>query len=73
MISHGYADAVDVVREGLSGRRDVDQQVMESVSVLTQRLERLKAAGGLFGKISFSPQMKALAAEHLMTTAGIAV
>lgn len=73
MIRHGYTDAVDVVRQGLTGLQRVDEQVLASAAVLAQRLERLKGAGGLFGQISFSPQMEALTAGQLTGAASFAV
>lgn len=73
MIGHGHNDAVDVVRQGLTGLRPVDEQVLVSAMMLTKRLERLKAAGGLFGQVSFSPQMEALTTGQLMGAASFAV
>ncbi len=73
MVSFEQNDAVSVVRQGLTGRREMDEQVLASAMTLTERLGRLKAAGGLFEQISFSPQMEALATGHLTGAASFAV
>jgi len=55
---------IQVVNDSLGGERDVDEQTHESVAVLTDRLEGLKAMGECFEGIEFSPGVEALAAQQ---------
>lgn len=49
-----------VVARTLSGQRPIDEQTHASLSVLTERLGRLRSQGGLFSAIEFSPHVKKL-------------
>jgi hypothetical protein len=55
-----YPDHCEVVKETLSGKRIVDEQTAASVSVLNERLERVKKMGQRFSRIEFSPAVKQL-------------
>jgi hypothetical protein len=43
-----------IVGASLAGERPVDEQAYASVTVLAERLERLKQSSGLFAGIEFS-------------------
>jgi hypothetical protein len=49
-----------VVARTLSGQKPVDEQTHASLTVLTERLERLRSHGGLFSDIEFSPHVQKL-------------
>ncbi len=49
-----------VVAASLAGEREVDEQTFASLSVLEERLERLKQRGGIFSGIEFSPAVQQL-------------
>ena len=55
-----YPDHCEVVKESLSGKRTVDEQTAASISVLNERLERVKKMGQRFSRIEFSPAVKQL-------------
>ena len=49
-----------VVARTLAGQRPIDEQTHASLTVLAERLERLRSHGGLFSAIEFSPQAQKL-------------
>jgi hypothetical protein len=49
-----------IVRESIDGEREVDEQTFTSLSVLSERLERLKNCNKTFSHVSFSPSVKKL-------------
>ncbi len=49
-----------IVSESLSQERGVDERTYASLSVLSERLERLKELDGVFSGVSFSPDVEAL-------------
>jgi hypothetical protein len=49
-----------VVARTLAGQRPIDEQTHVSLSVLADRLERLRSHGGLFSAIEFSPHVQKL-------------
>ena len=74
MVSHiNNEDAVDVVRQGLTGLRRMDDEVAASVATLAERLERINRLSGPFEAVSFSPQMEAFASRHLTVSTRVAV
>ncbi len=56
----GMDSHVRIVSECLAGERPVDEQVSASVTVLAERLERLKQSSSLVAGIGFSPHVKRL-------------
>lgn len=54
-----------IVAECLAGKREVDEQTLASLSVLDERLEKLKKLGGAFSGVVFSG-----AVERLRTQIG---
>ena len=44
-----------IVTESLNGNRKVDEQTLASLSILDERLQRLRNFGGAFAGIEFSP------------------
>jgi len=43
-----------IVREAISGRRKVDSEVLASMSILEEKLEKLRKLGPQFAEIGFS-------------------
>ena len=60
---------VVILRQGLAGQRPVDDAVLTSAAVLSDRLEMLKRNSSMFDAISFSPEMEAMMAEQLTAAA----
>lgn len=54
---------IQILNDSLAGQRDVDEQTHESVAVLADRLEGLKAMGDCFEGVEFSSDV-AILAEH---------
>ena len=48
----------EIVQKSLNGERAVDEQTLNSVAVLSDRLERLKKMGDQFKGVTFSPNVK---------------
>ena len=51
------------VRDSIAGKRTVDEQTFASLTILTERLERLKKLDNVFGNVVFSPVVKKLARQ----------
>ena len=49
-----------IVEQGLTGERTVDEQTLASLEILAERLERLKKLDGAFSSIEFSSAVKKL-------------
>ncbi len=52
-----------IVRDSITGERAVDEQTFDSLTILAERLERLKNIDGIFGNVEFSPAVKKLARQ----------
>jgi len=52
-----------IVQETLDGQRAIDERTFESLSVLEERLGRLKKLGGRFADVEFSPAVRKLAGQ----------
>jgi len=50
----------EIVGDGLCGQRAVDEQTFASVSILAERLERVRSLGKGFSEICFSPAVEEL-------------
>jgi len=55
------------VSDCISGRKTIDEGVLASVSILSDRLERLKTSSSLFAGVSFSDDVEALIGCHAPT------
>jgi hypothetical protein len=55
-----YPNHCEIVKETLSGTRAADEQTLASVSVLDERLQRVRKLGQKFSIIEFSPAVKNL-------------
>jgi len=64
-----HQEPVVMLREGLSGQRLVDEDVVSSAVILADRLSRLKNHSPMFEHISFSPDVEAMLAEHAVAAA----
>jgi len=49
-----------IVRDSIVGKRAVDEQTFASLTILTERLERLKKVDEIFGNVVFSSAVKKL-------------
>ena len=49
-----------IVKRSLAGERAVDEQTFASVTILAERLERLRRRGENFGNVAFSPAVSTL-------------
>ncbi len=49
-----------IVRDSIIGKRAVDEQTFASLTILTERLERLKKVDEIFGNVVFSSAVKKL-------------
>jgi hypothetical protein len=57
------SDYFGVLKESLTGEREVDQHTHISIAVLSDRLERVKKLGKAFSGICFSDSVKQLSRE----------
>ncbi len=62
-------EPVDVLREGISGQRLMDEDVAASAVILAGKLQRLKMTNPAFEAITFSPEVEALLAAHMAALA----
>lgn len=58
-------EPVEVLRQGLSGQRLVDEDVLSSVVILSDKLGRLKTLSPMFEGVGFSPDIEAMMAANL--------
>ena len=59
----GDSNHCQIVRDGIVGKRAVDEQTLASLAILTERLERLKNLDKTFGDVEFSAAVKKLARQ----------
>ena len=55
-----HSDHCRIVGSSLTGERAVDEQTFESLTILTERLERLRKVDNAFSDIDFSSDVKKL-------------
>ena len=55
-----HSDHCRIVSRSLSGERAVDEQTFASLTILTERLERLRKLDNIFSDIDFSSDVKKL-------------
>ena len=60
---------IEILRQGLTGQRPVDDAVLTSAAVLSDRLEMLKRNSPMFDAVSFSPEVEAMMARQLTAVA----
>jgi len=56
----GDSNHCQIVRDSIVGKRAVDEQTFASLTILGERLERLKNLDGVFGDVEFSSAVKKL-------------
>ena len=56
-------DHFKIATDAMNGRGRADRQVVESISVLEERLNRLRAMGSEFAEVTFSPAFSNLSAQ----------
>ena len=54
----------EAVKSALAGNGPIDEQVMASIAVLQERLERVKKYDKSFSRIGFSPSVQKLAKQQ---------
>ncbi|MHC4456413.1 MAG: hypothetical protein ACYS0I_04835 [Planctomycetota bacterium] len=59
-----------IVADSITGKRAVDEKTFASVSILEERLERLKKLDKAFGNVSFSPDVEQLLRRKNTITVG---
>ena len=59
-----------IVAKSLAGERDVDEQTLASLAILTEKLERLKKRDKSFSRITFSPAVKKLRSQKKTVSVG---
>ena len=59
-------EPIEVLRQGLGGQRLVDEDVVSSAVLLAEKLEHLKRTSPMFEAVSFSPDVEAMMAEHMV-------
>jgi hypothetical protein len=52
-----------IVAESLAGTREVNEQTFASLTILDERLERLKKLNGIFSGVEFSPEAEKLLSQ----------
>jgi hypothetical protein len=52
-----------IVKDSVAGEREIDEQTFASLTILAERLERLKKLDDAFCDIRFSPAVKKLAKQ----------
>ena len=62
----GEFDSFKVLNDSISGHKPIDEDSCSSVSILTERLERLKRSNNLFADVSFSPYVEELASADVV-------
>ena len=53
---------IEMLRQGLTGQQPVDEAVLTSAAVLSDRLDMLKRSSPLFEAVSFSPEVEGMMA-----------
>ncbi|HUS73294.1 MAG TPA: hypothetical protein VMY06_09540 [Sedimentisphaerales bacterium] len=59
-----------IVEKSLTGERAVDEQTFSSLTILTERLERLKNMDEIFSGVTFSPDVRELKAQKNAVAVG---
>jgi len=59
-----------IVTESLAGKRTVDEQTFDSLTILEERLERLKNHSEAFSGVAFSPDAERLLSKKNTVTVG---
>jgi hypothetical protein len=59
----GQSSHWQIVDDSLTGERPIDEQTFASVTILTERLERLKKLDKSFDSVAFSPDVRKLAKQ----------
>ena len=66
----GDSNHCQIVRDSLAGNREVDEQTYASLTILTERLERLKNLDETFGDVEFSAAVKKLKGQKSAVAVG---
>ena len=63
-------DHCRIVRDSLADKREVDEQTFASLTILTERLERLKRLDKIFDNVAFSSAVKKLKSQKNAVAVG---
>ncbi len=66
----GDSNHCQIVRDSIIGKRAVDEQTFASLTILTERLERLKKVDEIFGSVVFSSAVKKLKGQKNAVAVG---
>ena len=64
------SDAIRVLQISLRENRAVDERAYQSIGLLSQRLEQLKAKEPVFQNVNFSEDVERLAVQSMAIAAG---
>ena len=64
------SEAIKVLQMSLRENRPVDERAYQSIGLLSQRLEQLKAKGPVFQNVNFSEDIERLAVQSVAVAAG---
>ena len=64
------SDYCRIVEKSLTGERTVDEETFASLTILTERLERLRKLGDSFSNVTFSPAVEALKSQKSAVAVG---
>ena len=67
MIDSNYCQ---IVRDSIAGERVVDEKTFASLTILAERLERLKKLGKNFSNVTFSSAVEELASRENVVAVG---
>jgi len=59
-----------IVAESLAAKREVNEQTFASLTILDERLERLKKLNGAFSGVAFSPDVERLLSQKNAVAVG---
>jgi hypothetical protein len=69
-IARMCASEFQIVKDAVAGHREVDEQALAAMSVLGDRLERIKSLGGSFSSVGFSSDVEKLQRYKSPATVG---
>ena len=67
----GDIDHIGVVKGSLANDRAIDEKTLWSISVLSQRLKKLKESNPIFAEIGFSDNVNRLMSKQVASAVGV--
>ena len=59
-----------IIKQSIAGARDVDEQTLASLAILSERLERVRKLDKVFGNVKFSPAVRKLSKRRNAVAVG---